>query len=207
MEPISLFATIALVHLLAIASPGPTFVVITRYAVAGDRRAGFQATCGALLATFLWASLAAAGLGIVIAGFGWLAMALRIVGAVYLAWLGVKMLKTAWTGSPAGEAGGVAEPTGWRAVRAGFITNISNPKVVAYYASLFTVVIPPDAPVALLVGAMITAVAVSAVWWSLVTLFFALPAIRQGYRRIRRTMDAAMGVILIALGGRLLFSR
>ena len=68
MESVSLFATVALVHLLAIASPGPTFMVISSYAMAGDRRAGFLATLGVLLATLLWASLAVAGLGIVIAG-------------------------------------------------------------------------------------------------------------------------------------------
>ena len=72
--------------------------------------------------------------------------------------------------SPAMAEADLPTATGLRAVRAGFITNISNPKVVAYYASLFGVMIPHDAPAGVFVGAALTAIVVSAVWWVAVTL-------------------------------------
>jgi threonine/homoserine/homoserine lactone efflux protein len=60
--------------------------------------------------------------------------------------------------------------------------------------------IPADAPGALFWAAAATALAVSALWWSAVTLFFAMPAVAGAYRRIRRHADLAMGGILILLG-------
>jgi threonine efflux protein len=83
--------------------------------------------------------------------------------------------------------------SGWRAVRAGFLTNISNPKIIAYYASLFGVMIPQNAPDWLFLAAAGTALLVWAIWWSFVKLFFAIPLIQRGYVRVRRQMDAVMG--------------
>ena len=207
MDVAAILIGIAIVHLLAIASPGPTFVVVTSYAVAGDRRAGLLVTLGVVLATLTWASLAAAGLGTVIAQFSWLYLALRIAGAVYLIYLGVKMLIGVIRKTPVELKEGSREGSGWRAVRAGFLTNISNPKVIAYYASLFGVMIPPGASNWLFLAAAATAITISALWWSFVTLFFAIPVIRRGYLRIRRQMDGVMGTLLVLLGGRLLLSR
>ncbi len=97
--------------------------------------------------------------------------------------------------------------SGWRAVRAGYLTNISNPKVIAYYVSLFGVTVSPDAPGTMFVAAVATALLVSAAWWSFVPLFFALPVVQKVYVRVRRQMDGIMGGRLIVLGGRLLVSR
>jgi threonine/homoserine/homoserine lactone efflux protein len=63
MEFATVLVSIAAVHLLAIASPGPPLVVVTSHAIAGRRRAGFLVALGVLLATATWVSLAAAGLG------------------------------------------------------------------------------------------------------------------------------------------------
>lgn len=214
MEVVTILVGIAAVHLLAVASPGPTFVVVAGYAVAGDRRAGLLVTLGVLAATLTWASLAAAGLGAVIAQHGWLYAALRLAGAAYLVYLGARMLIGAARGAPAPAAlaadarpAAGANASGWRAIRAGFLTNIANPKVVAYYASLFGVMVPPDAPGWLFPAAAGTALLVSAAWWGSVTLLFATAPVRRGYARVRRWADAVMGGLLILLGGRLLLSR
>lgn len=208
MEAVTILVGIAAVHLLAVASPGPTFVVVAGYAVAGDRSSGLLVTLGVLAATLTWASLAAAGLGAVIAQHGWLYAALRLAGAAYLVYLGARMLIGAARGAPAPAAPAAnASASGWRAVRAGFLTNVANPKVVAYYASLFGVMVPPDAPGWLFPAAASTALLVSAAWWGSVTLLFATAPVRQGYARVRRPADAVMGGLLILLGGRLLLSR
>ncbi|WP_210340382.1 LysE family translocator [Microvirga splendida] len=207
MEIATTLVSIAAVHLLAIASPGPTFVVVTSHAIDGRRGAGFLVTFGVLLATATWASLAAAGLGTLITQFTWLYLALRLAGAAYLIYMGVRMLLGVVRNFPVELRQESRSMSGWRAVRAGFLTNISNPKVIAYYASLFGVVIPSDAPGAMFVASVATALLVSAAWWSFVTLFFALPLVRKGYVRVRRQMDGIMGSLLIVLGGRLLVSR
>jgi threonine efflux protein len=202
LTPLSTLSAIALIHLLAIASPGPTLAVVTSYAAGGDRRSGFLVALGVCLATICWASLAAAGLGTVFATFPKAYRALQLAGAAYLIWLGIRLLHSVLQ---AGAAGVPLSPhdrpgTGWAALRAGFLTNITNPKVVAYYASLFGVLIPIDAPSWLFWGAAATAVIVSTLWWSAVTLFFAIPQVAAVYQRIRHRADSAMAVILILLG-------
>jgi threonine efflux protein len=208
METATILSGIAAVHLLAIASPGPTLLVVASHAIAYRRNDGFLIVLGVLFATATWASLAAAGLGTMIAQFSWLYLGLRIAGAAYLIYMGVRMLLSAARGAAVDlKSNSRPAASGWRAVRAGFLTNISNPKVIAYYASLFGVMIPTDAPGTMFAAAVATAIMVSAVWWSFVIVFFALPVIQKGYVRTRRWMDGMMGGFLVILGGRLLVSR
>jgi threonine efflux protein len=109
------------VHLLAIASPGPTLAVVTSYAVGGDRRAGFLVTLGVCLATLAWASLAAGGLGTVFATYPVAYRALQLAGAAYLVYLGVRLLIGVFRSGPAAVPAGdvaAAQGEGWRAIRA-----------------------------------------------------------------------------------------
>jgi threonine efflux protein len=207
MSYLSIFASIAVIHFLAVASPGPTLMVVISQAVAGSRRSGFLVVFGVVLATLIWSSVTAAGLGGVVAQFGWLYLTLKIVGATYLTWIGIGLLRSTLWRHPVELDTDRPILSGRRAIRAGFLTTISNPKVAAYYASLFGVAIPADAPTPVFAGAVFTAALVSAAWWSAVTLLFGLPATRRAYTRLRRGMDAVMGVLLLALAGRLLVSR
>ena len=204
---ITLFVTIAVIHFLAVASPGPTLMVVMSQSVAGSRRSGFLVVAGVVLATLTWSTVTAAGLGGVIARVGWLYLTLKIVGAAYLAWLAWGLLRGAFRGKAVGLDASRPVLGGAGALRAGFLTTLSNPKVAAYYASLFGVVIPAGSGAGVFAGAVLTAVLVSLVWWSAVVLLFALPAVQRGYARARRWMDAAMGALLLALAGRLLLSR
>lgn len=208
MDTALILASIAAVHLLAVASPGPTLAVVTSYAIGGDRRSGAFVTLGVLLATLTWSSLAAAGLGTVIAHFSWAYLMLQLAGAAYLIYLGIKMLIGAARGSATFASHAPLLPApGWPAVRAGFLTNITNPKTIAYYASLFGVMIPLDAPGWLFAAAVATALTISAAWWLSVTWLFSLAPITRVYARLRRKLDILMGGLLIFLGARLALSR
>ncbi len=200
MDHAQILLGIALVHLLAIASPGPTFVLVASYSVRGDRRAGLLVMLGVCLATLVWSSLAAAGLIALLARMTWAYRAMQFAGAAYLIYLGARMLIGAWRNVPGAIARKDVDTSPWQALRAGFITNITNPKVIAYYASLFGVMVPADAPPRLFVGVVLTALTTSAVWWTALALFFAVPAISRGYARIQRPVDAFVGMVLVLLG-------
>lgn len=207
MEYLSVYASIALIHLLAIASPGPTFMVVAGHAAQGGRAAGLQVVAGVMVATLAWIALAVAGLGGLLAASGVLQLAVRVAAAVYLAWMGFGLLRSALRGgggtltADGGGAGGRA------ALRTGFRTNIANPKVVLYYASLFGAMVPAGAPSHVAVGVGATAFLVSLCWWIGVVVLFGLPTVRRGYAHSRRVVDAGMGVLLIVIAGRVLGSR
>jgi threonine efflux protein len=208
MEHLGILAGIALIHLLAISSPGPTLFVVMGYANAGDRRASLMVVLGVVAATLTWSATAAAGLGTLLAAKPWLALAIQFAGGAYLAWLGLKMLRSAWRGAGPDLSGAETRRVPpLEALRAGYITNISNPKVVAYYASLFGVMIPVGAPAPLFAGAVATAVIVSVVWWLAVALFFGLPPIRLLFEKGRRVIDALTGGALVLFGIRLMVWR
>ncbi len=204
MNQATILASIAAIHLLAIASPGPTFAVVMSYAVKGDRRAGLLLSLGVVLATLTWAFAAAAGLGTLLARFPLAYRGLQIAGAAYLIYLGAKLLIATFRDQPQAARHAASEPvSGREAIRAGFITNISNPKVIAYYASLFGVMIPADAPGWLFWAAVAIVVVVSAAWWVAVAIFFTIPTVSRAYGQAKTGLDLIMGVVLIGLGARL----
>jgi threonine efflux protein len=208
MDYVAILLAIAVVQLLGAASPGPSFIIVTSHAVAGSRRSGLLVACGILSATVVWAMLAALGLGAFIARFPAVYTALQLAGAAYLIWLGARMLLGAMRARAAAPT--VMRPApvaAWQAVRAGFLTNMTNPKSIAYYSSVFVVMIPSDAPAWLFVAAVTVALSVSAMWWITLAAVFSTARIQRAYARAKRAIDAVMGAVLICLGARLVLSR
>lgn len=208
MDYTVILLSIAAMQLLAAASPGPNFIIVTSYTISKSRLKGLLVVCGILLASLAWALLAAGGLGVFLIRFPTVYNALQLASAAYLVWLGLKMLRGVWRY----RSGAVAQKeapsvSNWQAVRAGFVTNMTNPKSVAYYSSLFVVMIPSDAPSWLFAAAVGTAFAVSAVWWVSVAFFFATGPVRHSYERVRHVIDTIMGCLLIGLGLRLALAR
>lgn len=108
---------IAGVIALGVMSPGPSFATVTSTAMSISRRAGLLMGLGLSAATFAWSLLAIAGLGAIIAHAYWIYVAVKIAGAAYLIWLGVKMLSGA--GKPM-KAANVGYSVGAAAFRKGF---------------------------------------------------------------------------------------
>ena len=209
MEYLAVLAGIAAIHLVAISSPGPTLFVVAGHANAPNRSAGFFVVVGVVLATLVWSTFAAAGLNVAMNAVPWLPVAIRVFGGAYLAWFGYKMIRSAMKKGPAVDlADGEGTPIPpLVALRSGFVTNISNPKVIAYYVSLFGVMIPTDAPAPFYIAVVMTAAVVSAAWWGVVALFFRLPVVRRIFKRIRRVFDLGVGGALVVFGLKLISGR
>jgi threonine efflux protein len=208
LQGIELLLSIAVIQFLAAASPGPTFIVVSGYSVNQSRGYGALAALGVSLATIAWVALAVCGLGTVLGSFPETHLILRFVGAAYLIWVGAKMLLAALRVNPHVTVHSplkAASP--WQPARAGFLTNMTNPKSIAYYSSLFAAMMPHNPPGWFLVAAAGTAVFVSAAWWFTVALFFSMDQFRHAYTRVQRRLNAVFGGLLIILGFRLAFSR
>jgi threonine efflux protein len=209
VESLALIWGVALMHVLVISSPGPTFVVVSRYAIAGDRRSGLLVAVGVVLATLTWSSFAALGLGTVATRFPLVFKAIQYAGAGYLIYLGIKLL-LALVREQSGAlptTAAAAPRGGWSAVWAGYLTNMSNPKVIAYYTSLFGVMLPVEPSTAQFLMIVATVVTVSAAWWSGIACFFTIERVRHWFVRSRRWIDGIMGILLVGFGLRLLMSR
>ena len=196
--------TISGVLLLSVISPGPNFAIVTSTAMSISRRAGMLAGLGLAAASFTWALLAIAGIGIILAQIPWIYAAVKAAGAAYLIWLGIRMLLGARRPLPEVNGGGVS---GLAAFRKAYLVSMTNPKSIAFYGSIFTVMVPAHATTWFYAAVVVIAALISTAWYCGLALLFSHRSARTIFAKAKTWIEATMGVILIGMGGRLLLSR
>ena len=101
----------------------------------------------------------------------------------------------------------VALPKPGRSFIRGFLTNLSNPKAVIYFGSVFSLFVGDDVGAGARWGLFLLIIAETFVWFSLVAVVFALPAMRRGYQRLAKWIDGLAGVLFTGFGLHLIFTR
>ena len=200
MDAIVALLGLALVHLLAVASPGPSTVLVVQTA-AVSRRGGLIAAFAMMLGAVAWAAAALYGLQALFAHFAWLYLVFRIAGGLFLIWLAVMIWRHARDPLPeiaAPAAGG----DGRIFVRA-LLLQLSNPKIMVFFGSIFLSVLPHDMPT-WMQGAVLALIAIDEfAWYTLLTLLFSGGTARAFYRRAKLWIERFMGGALALLGLRL----
>lgn len=204
MNEIGTLAALAGVLALSVISPGPNFMLVTSTAMRASRRAGLAVATGLALATLSWVLLTEAGFALLLAPGTMAAEIVRIVGAAYLIVLGIKMMSGARKPLPQGPV--AAAQGSWAALRKGYLVSMTNPKSIAFYASILGALMPAHAPFWFGTSVAAIAVAVSALWYGTLALAFSNDRVRRGFVRIKTGLEAVMGLCLVGLGGRLLTS-
>ena len=201
------FLTVALIHLLAVASPGPDFAVVVRESVTHGRRAGTWTAFGVGMAIFLHVGYSLLGIGLIVSQSIVLFNALKWLAAAYLLYIGFKALRAGPTapGSDTVQASTV-ERTPRAAFVAGFMTNGLNPKATLFFLSLFTVVINPHTPLLIQAGYGAYLAVATGLWFCLVALLFSHARVRSGFARMGHWFDRGMGAVLVALGIKIAFT-
>jgi RhtB (resistance to homoserine/threonine) family protein len=196
---VSQFLTIALLHLLAVASPGPDFAMVVRQSFAHGRRTAIWTSIGIGLGILLHVTYSLLGIGLLISRSILLFNILKIAGAIYLACIGWKALR-AMPHSPVAENFQRVLPSKRCALATGFLTNAFNPKATLFFLSVFSVVIDPRTPafVQAIYGIWMSAATMA--WFSCVSVLFTHGAVRDLFARWSHWIERAMGAALIALG-------
>lgn len=211
-------AAFVLVSLAVIVIPGPDLILVFRNAVVGGKSMAAHTAAGIMLGNAALAASAAVGITALLVASETLFNALRIVGGLYLLYLGVKAFLTyaqfrgdrsqtaaAPAHVPASAFGGRQR---MRAFRQGLLSNLLNPKLAAFYLSLF-----PQFDLAPWPPALQHAV-LAALFWTLALIWFVgviifLDRLRPLFLSatfIRRT-EALAGTALVGLGGFMLADR
>jgi len=185
--------------------PGPDFAVVTKNTLAGGRRRGRWTAVGVSSSNLVQGTAAAFGLSALIVRVQPVFEAIKWAGVAYLAYLGVQALRSARRGACpplAGDegAGPARNAAGWRQ---GFISNITNPKVLVFYLAVLPQFLSPGADLGwLLVLAWSHAVLGLAY---LLVLITGLHSARRllTRRQVRRVLDATTGAVLLGFGARL----
>ena len=129
------FLTVALVHLLAVASPGPDFAIVLRESVSNGRHAGIWTALGVGSGILLHVGYCLLGIGLIVSQSIVLFNLLKWLAAAYLIYIGIRALQA----RPADPASAELAPLTTRSPRAafarGFVTNGLNPKATLFFLS------------------------------------------------------------------------
>ena len=198
----------AVAHMLAAASPGPSFVLVAQIAASRSRAAALVATAALTVGAALWAAAALFGLQSLFKHADWLYLTLRIGGGLYLLWLAYQLIRHAGKGelsAPDGDEQSAADMRGifWKAL----LVQLSNPKVIVFFSGIMAALLPRDlSPQSAVVVVMIVAFN-EFVWYALVSLLFSGGRARQIYRGARVWIERVTGGVLAVLGLRLALDR
>ncbi|ULR30845.1 threonine export protein RhtC [Dickeya fangzhongdai] len=203
-----LFLTVALVHLIALMSPGPDFFFVSQTAVSRSRREALMGVLGITLGVLVWAAIALMGLHLLLERMAWLHRLVMIGGGLYLCWMGWQMLRSALRKREQQKGDVmVALPQRGKTFMRGFLTNLSNPKALIYFGSVFSLFVGDDVGAAARWGLFALISLETLLWFSLVALVFALPVMRRGYQRLAKWVDGLAGVLFTGFGIHLIISR
>lgn len=202
------FLLIAAVHLMAVASPGPDFAIVLRYAVRFGRRQALAASIGIGVAILLHVTWSLVGIAVLIQTTPWLFKVLSVCAAIYLAYIGVMALKspaptrvqTNATDTP------VPIPSIKKAFIAGFVTNGLNPKATLFFLSLFAVIISPLTPLSYKVIYGVYMAFATAAWFCMLSLLLTHEKVTRFLLQKGYWFDRIMGLVLLALAAHLIIS-
>jgi threonine/homoserine/homoserine lactone efflux protein len=188
-------------------SPGPSFIMVARTAVAGSRADGLAAALGMGAGGVLFAGVALLGLHAVLSAVPWLYLGLKILGGVYLIFLGYLIWRDArkplrFTERTIDERGS----TFLRAFCLGLLTQVSNPKTALVYASIFISLLPREVPLSVMLILPLLIFVIEAGWYAIVALALSASSPRAAYLRSKAWIDRAAGSVMALLGIKLIVS-
>jgi threonine efflux protein len=209
----SLFS-LALLYLAALIIPGPNLLLLTHTAASSSRRAALGVAFGIATGTFMWVAIAVFGVQRIFDAAPALQTGLRAVGGLYLLYLAFGLFRSMWvdrkTALDASEVieTGVArkDEAGQGAYfRKGLLTNLTNPKSLAFWTSVAVVSLDPSAPLTTRIAAVIMVGLMGLFWHIGLAYLFSTPPAQRAYLRAKPLLSLTTGVVMGAFGTRLLF--
>lgn len=195
---------VAIITILATISPGPDFAMVTRNSYLYGRNPGLLAALGIALGVQVHVFYTIFGIGLIIAHSPDLFTLIKMVGAVYLIYIGwktfvnqSKLVIDLHSGAPVSV---------FKMFITGFLTNALNPKTTLFVVSTYTQVVQPDTPLAVQFGYGLFMSATHFMWFTVVAIFFSQHAFRTRMINHQSIMDKLIGSVLMGLGISLAFA-
>ncbi len=191
---------------IVIVVPGPDTAVVTKNILVHGRRAAFGTSLGVSTGIAVWTLAAAVGVASLLRASAPAFTVLKLVGALYLIWLGFQALRAAGHAGSAPRASSASAPpmSGLGGFRQGLLSDLANPKIGIFFTSLLPQFVDRGHPVLLpflALGAVF--VVMTVLWLSAYCLVAARAAATLQRPRVKAAMDRVTGCVLIALGLRL----
>ena len=187
-------------------SPGPSFVMVARLAVATSRANGFAAAAGMGVGGLIFAAAALMGLQAVLLAVPSVYLALKVLGGVYLCYLGARIFMAARASLPIEVPGQANDSSLSRSFWLGLATQLSNPKTAVVYASVFAAFLPGTVSPVFAAVLLCTVTAIEAGWYAVVAAMLSSSGPKRAYLSYKATVDRVAGLVMVGLGLKLISS-
>jgi len=191
------FFTVAILHLFAVASPGPDFALITRQSLRYNRKIAIWTSLGIGVGILFHSLLAITGLVLLITSNELFSIILKTVGSLYLLYLGINSI----LGSNKGKNVGVDENESlekFNGFFTGLITNITNVKAILFFITVFSVIIDSGNNLYLVLYGVYMALA-TFLWFTFISYVFTSHVFKEKFSSFLGTFEKVIGFILILL--------
>ena len=205
MIDFSLIASVALIHLLAVISPGPDFFLTLKNSLTYSRKSGIYTAIGFGLGISIHIIYSIAGLALLISKSILVFNLIKYLGVAFILYLGIMSFISPSKEVKVEKQSHKKDISPLKAISQGFLTNVLNPKATLFFLSLFTLVISPDtSKTTIYIISGIMAINTS-LWFTLVAIFMTQIRIRKIYNHYQKHINKIFGGILIALGLKIAF--
>ncbi|NMP32400.1 LysE family transporter [Thalassotalea sp. M1531] len=207
MEFIQGLIVITSIHLLAAASPGPDFVLVSQQTLANGKRAGLLCSLGIALGLSVHIIYSSLGLAAIIANSETALWVIRILGGCYLLYLGVNGLQANRKDSVNIDLGTENKFGTYKTITTGFLCNVFNPKAPIYFVALFTMVLSPEMPMWQLAFYGVWLMVLQMLWFSLVVFMLSNSVLNSRFQRSAHWIDRILGGAMILMGIKVLTTK
>mgnify|MGYP001196388816 FL=1 len=201
------FFIIALIHLLAVMTPGPDFLIVLKQSVNNGRKSAILTSFGIGIGILVHITYCIIGIGFLISTNTLIYLSIKYLGALYLLYLGFKSI---FNKSDHYEVEIVNESDKMNFIDKpfylGFITNILNPKATLFFLSLFTVIISQLTPIKIKIFYGLWMSLITGIWFCLISLFFTSKISKIFIKKYATLINKIMGIVLIIISVRMVFT-
>lgn len=206
MGYLPLFGSVLIIHLMAVMSPGPDFIMALRNSLTYSRKTGIYTAIGFGLGIGVHVMYCVFGLALIIQSSPLIFNIIKYLGVAYLAYIGVMSIISKNSNIEVGKQEHLLDISAIKAIRMGFLTNVLNPKATLFFLSLFTFVIGPNVPTSIAMFLGVLMMINTAIWFSLVALFFTQSKIRALFDRYQKAFNVIFGLLLITIAIKIVFT-
>lgn len=193
--------TLVFIHFCALVTPGPDFFLVSQTAISRSRQQSMFVVAGITVGIMFWAMLAMLGLNIIFEKVVWLKHVMLVLGGIYLCWLGIQMLRAALSKKANTEIHTFELPqSNLRFFLKGLLTNLSNPKAVIYFGSVFSIFMANPLLDHVHAFMYLIVSVTTLLWFSFVAFIFSLPSFKAAYQNAAKWIDGISGGIFTAFG-------
>ncbi|MCO4798892.1 MAG: LysE family transporter [Colwelliaceae bacterium] len=207
MDLFSGLLLITSIHILAAASPGPDFVLVSQQTLSNGKKSGLLCSVGIALGLSIHIIYSALGLATIIANSTTALWAIKLLGGGYLLYLGVTSLRAKPNNDISIAEKELNQTSALKTVGIGFLCNALNPKAPIYFVALFTLVLSPDIPMNHLLIYGVWMMIIQLLWFSSVVFLLSRPKINHQFQKMGHWLDRVMGGAMVLMGLKVITSK